>query len=103
MPELNALQLSGVKQRKAAGIRKHKRKILMAVDKLNTYPVFEAATRANPQAVYARMREHHPIHCEIGPVTGNTFWIFTRYEDVVGVLKDQRFGKDFKKGLPPEL
>ena len=75
----------------------------MAVDKLNTYPVFEAATRANPQAVYARMREHHPIHCEIGPVTGNNFWIFTRYEDVVGVLKDQRFGKDFKKGLPPEL
>ncbi|MCU0514327.1 MAG: cytochrome P450 [Anaerolineae bacterium] len=67
------------------------------------YPVFDRATRANPQAVYARMREQQPIYPAVGPGSGHTFWFFTRYEDVVTVLKDQRFGKDVKRGLPPAL
>lgn len=75
----------------------------MVMDTLNIYPVFDNATRANPQAVYARMRQDDPIYRAIGPVTGNNFWFFTRYDDVVAVLKDRRFAKDIKKGLPLHL
>jgi cytochrome P450 len=67
-----------------------------------TYPIFEQASRANPQAVYEQMRQYDPIYPAVGPVSGNTFWFFTNYEDVVAVLKDQRFVKDVRKNLPKE-
>jgi cytochrome P450 len=67
-----------------------------------TYPILSKEARANPQALYDQMREHDPIYGAIGPMTGNTFWIFTRYEDAIAVLKDQRFVKDARKNLPPE-
>lgn len=70
---------------------------------VTTYPIFQPTTRANPQAVYAQMREHDPIYRAVGPQTGNTIWFFTRYEDVVAVLRDQRFVKDARNSLPPEL
>jgi cytochrome P450 PksS len=66
------------------------------------YPVFAAATRANPQAVYNKMRDTDPIYPGVGPVTGNRIWFLTRYDDVSEVLKDQRFIKDFRKNLKPE-
>jgi cytochrome P450 len=67
------------------------------------FGIFEQAARANPQAIYARMRREAPTYRAIGPVTGNTFWFLTRYEDCVAVLKDQRFGKEIRKHLPPEM
>ncbi len=69
---------------------------------VRTYPIFDPATRANPQAMYAQMRQHDPIYSATGPISGNTFWFFTRYEDVVAVLRDQRFVKDARKNLKPE-
>jgi cytochrome P450 PksS len=69
---------------------------------VRTYPILNAATRANPQPMYAQMRQHDPIYCAVGPVTGNQFWFFTRYEDVVAVLRDQRFVKNARKNLKPE-
>lgn len=69
---------------------------------INTYPIWDSATRANPQALYEQMRQEDPVHRGIGPVTGRGFWFFTRYEDCVSVLKDQRFGKEFQKHLTPE-
>jgi cytochrome P450 len=69
----------------------------------NLYPIWQKASRANPQAVYEQMRQKDPIWKGIGPVTGNNFWFFVRYEDVVNVLKDQRFVKDPAKNLPPQL
>ncbi|MEM9953350.1 MAG: cytochrome P450 [Chloroflexota bacterium] len=67
----------------------------------NLYPIFETATRANPQVLYKQMREENPIWKAISPF-GNPTWFFTRYEDVINVLKDQRFIKDARKNLPPE-
>lgn len=65
--------------------------------------VFDKAIRANPQVFYDKMRHTSPIFQAVGPVTGNTFWIFTRYDDCVSVLKDNRFGKEFRKHIPPEI
>ncbi|MEL6406072.1 MAG: cytochrome P450 [Chloroflexota bacterium] len=70
---------------------------------VNTYPIFSHEARANPQAVYKDMRDNDPIYMGVGPQTGNHIWFFTRYDDVVSVLRDQRFIKDVRKNLPPEL
>jgi cytochrome P450 PksS len=75
----------------------------MAVNVTDRFQVFAPQTRANPQAVYEKIRQEEPVYRAIGPVTGNTFWFFTRYDDCVAVLKDQRFGKEFRKRLPPEI
>jgi len=69
---------------------------------VRTYPVFSSASRANPQAMYAKMRENDPIYSAVGANSGHTLWFFTRYEDVVAVLRDQRFIKDVRKNLKPE-
>lgn len=60
----------------------------------NLYPIWKRETRANPQAVYEQMRQKDPIWKGIGPITGNSFWFFVRYDDAVTILKDQRFVKD---------
>lgn len=75
----------------------------MSAPATNKYDIFSHAVRANPQAVYEQMRQHDPIWCGTGPVTGNSFWFFVNYEDVVAILKDQRFGKNIRKGLPPQI
>lgn len=67
------------------------------------FGVFTRAARANPQAVYTRMREQEPVHLVQGPTTDNNFWFVTRYEDCLTALKDQRLGKEFRKRLPAEL
>jgi cytochrome P450 len=66
------------------------------------YDIWNAKVRANPQALYAQMRAEAPIHGALGPITGRRFWFFTRYDDCVAVLKDQRFGKEITKHLTPE-
>jgi cytochrome P450 PksS len=71
-------------------------------DTINKYKIWNAEARRNPQAVYAKMRADDPIYAGIGPMTGRTFWFFTRYEDVVAALKDPRFGKDPRR-LPDNL
>lgn len=73
----------------------------MAQD-VHQYDIWGRETRANPQALYERMRQETPIYGGIGPQTGRTFWFFTRYTDCVAVLKDQRFGKEIAKHLTPE-
>ncbi len=67
------------------------------------YPIFHPASRANPPAIYEKMRQENPIWMGLGPVSGNNFWFVTRYDDVVAVLKDTRFGKQIDKHLPPQL
>ncbi len=47
------------------------------------------ANRANPYPVYKRYRDEHPIHrSEIG------IWTLTRYNDILSVLRDERFSSD---------
>ncbi|GAB1422610.1 cytochrome P450 [Anaerolineales bacterium] len=74
----------------------------MLPDKRNRYPIFHTPTRANPQAMYAQMRQQDPVYRAIGPNTGNPIWFFTRYADVMAVLKDPRFIKNYRN-LPPEI
>lgn len=66
------------------------------------YEIWAVQHRANPQALYAQMREEEPVHRAIGPVSGNAFWFLTRYDDCVSFLKDQRFGKQIDRHLSPE-
>lgn len=67
------------------------------------YDIWNGKHRANPQALYARMRAENPIHRALGPQSGRGFWYFTRYDDCVTVLKDQRFGKEVTKHLPRDV
>ena len=64
--------------------------------------IWAPATRANPQPVYANLREHDPVYATTGPMTGRTFWFLTRYDDCVSFLRDARFGKQIEKHLPAE-
>jgi len=66
----------------------------------NPYNIFE---NVGNHKLYHRMRTEDPIHCAIGPVTGNRFWLITRYDDCAALVKDLRIGKDIKKNLPPDL
>ncbi len=43
---------------------------------------------ANPYPFYHRLRAEDPVH--LSPLG---FWVFTRYDDCVMVLRDQRFGR----------
>lgn len=74
----------------------------MTLDTVNKYKLWSPEARRNPQALYAQMRTADPIYAATGPVSGNRFWFFTRYDDVINVLKDPRFGKDAYR-LPPEI
>src|SRR4029453_432187 len=45
--------------------------------------------RANPYPFYHRLRAVDPVHR-----TPMGLWVLTRYDDVVSVLKDPRFGRE---------
>jgi cytochrome P450 PksS len=57
-----------------------------------------AEVKANPYPFYARLRAEAPIHRIILP-TRELAWLITRYDDVVAVLKDERFVKDRHNAL----
>jgi len=44
---------------------------------------------ADPYPFYRRLREKEPVH-----QSPMGFWVLTRYEDCVAVLRDQRFGRE---------
>ena len=49
--------------------------------------------RANPFPSYARLRSEAPVYQTKLPDNRNA-WLITRYQDVVVLLKDERFSKD---------
>ena len=49
--------------------------------------------KANPYPFYARMRAETPVFPVSVPIVGRG-WVVTRYEDVVTVVKDDRFSRD---------
>lgn len=61
-----------------------------------TSPVF----KADPFPFYARLRAETPVFTVKLP-DKRTAWLITRYDDVVAVLKDERFAKDRFKALSP--
>jgi cytochrome P450 PksS len=62
--------------------------------------IADRAFKANPFPFYARLRAEAPVHRMTLP-TGETGWLITRYDDVVEVLKDERFAKDVDNALTP--
>lgn len=51
--------------------------------------LFEPENRADPYPLYRRYREQEPMHfSDIG------VWTLTRYEDILAVLRDERFSVD---------
>ncbi|MBZ0298201.1 MAG: cytochrome P450, partial [Anaerolineae bacterium] len=73
------------------------------MDAARVYDFWSDTARANPQSIYARIRQEDPVHRAIGPHSGNPIWILTRYEDCAAFLKDGRFGKEIHKSLPKDL
>lgn len=60
-----------------------------------------AQFKANPYALYAQLRDESPVH-RISMFKNQATWLVTRYDDVLTVLKDERFAKDRFKVLSPE-
>src|SRR5215831_4104635 len=62
--------------------------------------VTEATFKANPFPFYAQLRAEAPVF----PVTlmKQRAWLITRYDDVLNVLKDERFAKDRHNAMTPE-
>jgi cytochrome P450 PksS len=59
--------------------------------------------KADPFPFYARLRSEAPVHQAKLPDRRNV-WLVTRYNDVLSVLKDDRFGKDkINARTPPWL
>ena len=50
---------------------------------------FRPEFHADPYPFYHRLRSVEPVH-----QTSMGFWVLTRYDDVVMVLRDPRFGRD---------
>ncbi|MBN8874786.1 MAG: cytochrome P450 [Rhodospirillales bacterium] len=57
----------------------------------------------DPYPTYARLRDEHPVGWAATPAEGYAgFWFVSRYADVAAGLKDNRFGREITKVLPPE-
>jgi cytochrome P450 len=68
------------------------------------YDLYSDAFRADTYATFARMREEDPVLCQPG-IDGETpIWFVTRFDDAEAVLlDDERFVRDPRLALPPEL
>src|SRR6185503_5600552 len=60
------------------------------------------AVLPNPYPYYHHLRTHDPVHwglAEDSDAPGR--WYITRLQDVVALLKDERFGREVDRVLPP--
>lgn len=56
--------------------------------------------KADPFPFCARLRAEAPVYCTALP-DKMPIWIISRYDDVVALLKDERFGKDKRRAMTP--
>ncbi len=63
--------------------------------------IASSAFKGNPYPFYARLRAEAPVYSVRLP-DKQIAWLVTRYDDVVSVLKDERFAKDRWKALTPK-
>ena len=56
--------------------------------------------KANPYPIYSRLRAEAPVYRTNVALWLPAFWVVTRYDDVVRVLKDPRFSKDYIQAYP---
>jgi cytochrome P450 PksS len=57
--------------------------------------------KADPYPFFARLRAEAPV-CRVPAPDKHNTWLVTRYDDVVALLKDERFIKDRRAALTPE-
>src|SRR6516165_12575589 len=63
--------------------------------------VTDAKFKANPFPFYAQLRAEAPVFPVKLP-TKQRAWLITRYDDVLNVLKDERFAKDRRNAMTLE-
>ncbi len=56
--------------------------------------------KANPYPIYSRLRAEAPVYRAKPAFWLPAIWVVTRYDDVVRVLKDPRFSKDYIQAYP---
>jgi cytochrome P450 len=64
---------------------------------------WDPTIRPDPHSYWNQLRSVEPVAARKGPVTGNTFWLLTTYDDCVTALRSQRLGKEPEKHLDPQL
>jgi len=68
---------------------------------LASIDITSATFKANPFPFYAQLRAQAPVFAVKLP-TKERAWLVTRYDDVLSVLKDERFAKDRRNAMSPE-
>ena len=67
------------------------------------YDLYGPEFRADPQRVFAQMREHDPVICQPGIDGESMIWFVTRHEDAAAMLvDDKRFVRDQRLALTEE-
>jgi cytochrome P450 PksS len=68
-----------------------------------TFDLASPQFKANPYPTYARLRQDAPV-CRTSLSLGGkrTVWLVTRYDDVIALLRDQRFAKNRLNAQTPE-
>jgi cytochrome P450 PksS len=74
---------------------------VIAVGPFDRVNIASPEFKANPYPFYARLRQEAPV-CRVLTPDKQPTWLVTRYDDVVALLKDQRFVKDKRIALSPE-
>jgi cytochrome P450 len=64
------------------------------------FDLFSPRFKADPFPTFTAMRDGAPVYRHVAP-NGGVMWYITRYEDVLEVLKDERFVKNIRNALPP--
>ena len=67
------------------------------------YDLYGPDFRADPQRVFAQMREHDPVVCQPGIDGESMIWFVTRHDDAAAMLlDDKRFVRDQRLALTEE-
>lgn len=67
---------------------------------MKTPPFASQRFMADPYPFYKQMRAEGPVHRAKVAYWLPAMWMITRYEDVVRVLRDERFSKNYMKKFP---
>src|SRR3989442_8919657 len=81
--------------------KKHTVTVTTPVKSIVPVAVTDATFKENPFPFYAQLRAEAPVFPVKLP-TKQRAWLITRYDDVLNVLKDERFAKDRRNAMTPE-
>src|SRR5947207_1114696 len=75
---------------------------IAAVKAIAPIDVTDAKFKANPFPFYAQLRAEAPVFpVTVKLATKQRAWLVTRYDDVLTVLKDERFAKNRRNAMSP--